>query len=161
MSQARNGEPGPAAMDRERDSFGYFHSITTRWKDNDVYGHVNNVEYYSYIDTTSNEYLIRHGVLDPERGQAIGLVVESMCQFFSPLSHPDVLECGLRVAHLGRSSVRYEVGIFSAGEVDAAAVGYQIHVFVDRHTRKPTAIPDDMREAMQKLVRHSLLKELK
>jgi len=129
------------SMRHDRDSFVYFHTITTRWKDNDVYGHINNVEYYSYIDTTSNEYLIRQGVLDPEHGQAIGLVVESMCQFFSPLSHPDALDCGLRVAHLGRSSVRYEVGIFSADQSEAAAVGYQIHVFVDRHTRQSTAIP--------------------
>lgn len=135
-----------------RDSFVHFHTITTRWKDNDVYGHINNTEYYSYIDTTSNEYLIRQGVLDPQAGDAIGYVVESLCRFFAPLTHPDNLDCGLRVAHLGRSSVRYEVGIFSSGETEAAAVGYQVHVFVDRKTQKPTPIPDDMRAAMQKLV---------
>ena len=145
-------QPWDDGVATTRGSFVYFQPITTRWKDNDVYGHINNVEYYSYMDTVANEFLIKSGGLDPESGQAIGLVVESSCRYFAPLSHPSVLDGGLRVAHLGRSSVRYEVGIFQAKAEQAAAVGYQIHVFVDRDTRKPTPIPDTIRSAMQTLV---------
>ncbi len=139
-------------MATSRESFVHFHRITTRWKDNDVYGHINNTEYYSYIDTTSNEYLIREGGLDPQSSDAVGLVVESLCRFFAPLSHPDELDCGLRVTKLGRSSVRYEVGIFGGGVAEAAAVGYQVHVFVDSVTRRPTPIPERIRAALAKLV---------
>src|SRR5712691_9300513 len=109
-----------------------FLAIPTRWMDNDIYGHVNNVVYYSYFDTVVNGYLVEAGGLDIHDGKIIGLVVETMCRYFLPLAFPDVIEAGLRVAHLGRSSVRYEVAIFKQGEAAAAAAGHFVHVYVDR-----------------------------
>jgi acyl-CoA thioester hydrolase len=109
--------------------------------DNDVYGHVNNVVYYSYFDTAVNRFLIEAGVLDIHRGTVIGLVVETQCNYFSPLQFPQALEAGLRVAHLGRSSVRYEVGLFEQGAAVTAAAGHFVHVYVDRETRRPTPLP--------------------
>jgi acyl-CoA thioester hydrolase len=119
-----------------------FRSITTRWMDNDVYGHVNNVVYYSRLDTAVNATLIEHGVLDPERSEVIGLVVHTQCHYFAPLAFPQTVQAGVRVAHLGRSSVRYEVGIFADGAERTAAHGHFVHVYVDRTTRRPvTALP--------------------
>ncbi|TCS99554.1 acyl-CoA thioester hydrolase [Tepidimonas ignava] len=110
--------------------------------DNDVYGHVNNVVYYSWFDTAVNATLIEHGVLDPERSEVIGLVVHTQCHYFAPLAFPQTVQAGVRVAHLGRSSVRYEVGIFADGAERTAAHGHFVHVYVDRTTRRPvTALP--------------------
>jgi acyl-CoA thioester hydrolase len=127
-------------------------AIQTRWKDNDVYGHVNNAEYYSYFDTAINAWLIREGGLDIERGPIIGLCVESHCEYHSALTFPDQIEVGLRVGKLGKSSVRYELAIFLAGEDEVTAEGHFVHVFVDRETRKPTSIPEPIRGALERLL---------
>jgi acyl-CoA thioester hydrolase len=128
-----------------------FSSIETRWMDNDVYGHVNNVVYYSFFDTIINRYLIAEGGLDIHAGAIIGLAVETACAFHGSVQFPDVLEAGLRVAHLGSSSVRYEVGIFVTGEDTARADGRFTHVFVDRETRRPTPIPEKLRAALARI----------
>jgi acyl-CoA thioester hydrolase len=135
-----------------RSAYRHFLPITTRWMDNDVYGHVNNVVYYSYFDTVVNEYLIRTGVLDVEQGATIGLVVETQCNYFSPLVFPERVEAGLRVARLGTSSVRYEIGLFREGADEAAAQGHFVHVYVDRATRRPAALPEALRAALAPLV---------
>jgi acyl-CoA thioester hydrolase len=122
--------------------------ISIRWKDNDVYGHVNNVEYYSYFDTAINEYLIAQGGLDIHAGEVIGLCVESGCRYDASLSFPGRVAAGLRVAKLGRSSVRYEIGLFDAGGGELAAEGNFVHVFVDRRTRRPSPIPPAVRDAL-------------
>ena len=126
-------------------------AITTRWKDNDVYGHVNNVEYYSYFDTVINSYLIRAGVLDIHQGAVIGLCVESQCQFKDSLAFPETVTAGLRVGKLGNSSVRYEIGLFKDGSSAPAATGYFVHVFVARDSRKPVAMPTALRAALTAL----------
>jgi len=135
-----------------RTAYPHFLSIATRWMDNDVYGHVNNTVYYSYFDTVVNEYLIRAGVLDFEHGATIGLVVETQCSYFASLVFPDRVDAGLRVARLGSTSVRYEVGLFKEGEPLASAQGYFVHVYVDRITRRPVALPDALRAALAPLV---------
>ncbi|NVH74406.1 acyl-CoA thioesterase [Paraburkholderia sp. JPY432] len=140
-------KPAPAG----RAAYPHFLSITTRWMDNDVYGHVNNVVYYSYFDTVVNEYLIRAGVLDFERGATIGLVVETQCNYFAPLVFPDRIDAGLRVARLGTSSVRYEVGLFRDGDAAPAAQGHFVHVYVDRATRRPVNLPAALRAALEPL----------
>jgi acyl-CoA thioester hydrolase len=128
-----------------------FSPIETRWMDNDVYGHVNNVVYYSFFDTVINRYLIAEGGLDIHEGAVIGLAVETSCAFHGSVQFPDVLEAGLRVAHLGSSSVRYEVGIFAQGEDAARADGRFTHVFVDRVSRRPTPIPPLLRDALARI----------
>ena len=133
-----------------RDSYPHFLSIQTRWSDNDIYGHVNNVTYYSYFDTVVNCFLIDQGGLDIETDSVIGMAVETMCKFNKPLAYPEVLEAGLRVGKLGNSSVRYEIGIFQEGAAEAAAMGHFIHVFVDRATGKPAPIPDAIRSALER-----------
>jgi acyl-CoA thioester hydrolase len=135
-----------------RASYRSFLTIPTRWMDNDVYGHVNNVTYYSYFDTAVNEHLIRVGGLDVEGATTIGLVVETSCRFHKPLTFPDVVEVGLRVAKLGNSSVTYEIGLFREGEDEPAASGHFVHVWVDRASRRPTAVPAAVRAALQPLV---------
>ncbi len=135
-----------------RDAFAHFSPITTRWMDNDAYGHVNNVTYYSYFDTVANRYLIESGVLDIERSPVIGLVVETGCHYFSSVAFPDAITAGMRVASLGRSSVRYEIGIFREDEPTTAAHGHFVHVYVDRQTRRPVPLPEDLRAALEKLV---------
>ena len=137
----------------ERNAYPVFRSISTRWSDNDVYGHVNNVVYYSWFDTAVNGHLIDQGVLDIHAGETIGLVIETQCNYFSPLAFPQAVEAGIRVAHLGTSSVRYEVGLFGAGEPLSAAAGHFVHVYVDRTTRRPVALPAAMREALLRLKR--------
>ncbi|WP_244644410.1 acyl-CoA thioesterase [Azorhizobium oxalatiphilum] len=126
-------------------------TITTRWADMDIYGHVNNVVYYSYFDTVVNEYLMRRGVLDPERSPVIGLVVETRCSYFRSLTFPQSVEAGLRVARLGGSSVRYEIGLFGDGEATAAAQGHFVHVYVDRETRRPVPLPEPLRAVLAPL----------
>ena len=135
-----------------RADFPHFLAIPTRWMDNDVYGHVNNVVYYSYFDTVINEHLIRDGGLDIHDGSVVGYCVESQCRYLAPLAFPEILDAGLRVAHLGKSSVRYEIALFRQGEATPAAVGHFVHVFVAREANKPTAIPPKIRECLQRLM---------
>ncbi len=135
-----------------RDSYRSFLAIPTRWMDNDVYGHVNNVVYYSYFDTVVNEHLVRAGGLDIEESPAIGIVVETRCRFHKSLSFPDVVDAGLRVAKLGNSSVTYEIGLFRRGDEEAAATGHFVHVWVDRATRRPTPVPARIRSALSALM---------
>jgi acyl-CoA thioester hydrolase len=138
------------AQPANRQRFPHFLAITTRWLDNDVYNHINNVNYYSYFDTVVNEYMLREGVLSMETGP-ICLVVETGCQYFSPIAFPDVVHCGLRVEHLGKSSVRFQIGIFRNSEEIAAAQGHFVHVCCDRDTHRPMPMLDDMRRALAKL----------
>lgn len=130
----------------------HFLPLQTRWADNDIYGHVNNVAYYGYFDTIVNDYLIASGALDIHKGAVIGLVVETGCQYFAPLAFPEKLEGALRVAKIGNSSVQYELAIFRAGEDAPAAGGRFVHVYVDRKTRKPVKLPDSFRTALEKIL---------
>ena len=139
---------GPDSRDRYR----YFTVIQTRWMDNDVYRHVNNVVYYSYFDTVVNGYLLSQGVLDIEKGPVIGLVVETQCRYFSPIAFPDVVHAGLRVAKLGTSSVRYEVGIFRNDDALSAAQGHFVHVYVGRALGRPVPLPANLRAALEPLL---------
>ncbi|MES1162211.1 MAG: thioesterase family protein [Rhizobacter sp.] len=134
-----------------RDHYRHFSPIHTRWMDNDAYGHVNNVVYYSFFDTAVNRYLIEAGALDIQQGAVIGLVVETHCNYFAPLEFPQLVEAGLRVAQVGSSSVRYEVGLFAAGTPATAAAGHFVHVYVDRATRRPTPLPPALLAALQPL----------
>lgn len=134
-----------------RADYRHFSPLDTRWMDNDIYGHVNNVTYYSYFDTAVNGFLIANGVLDIHGGATIGLVVETGCRYFAGVAFPDALEIGIRVAHLGSSSVRYEVGIFKRGDETAAAAGHFVHVYVDRATRRPAPINEDMRAVLHSI----------
>ena len=138
--------------DHSREPFRYWQQVSTRWMDNDAYGHINNAVYYSYIDSVVNQFLIEHLLLDIEKSDSIGLVVQSQCRFFQPLSYPGQVDCGLRVTHLGNSSVSYEVGMFAEGEEAAAAVGGFTHVFVDREARRPCPLSGVVRSALQGLV---------
>lgn len=135
-----------------RKDYGHFSSIATRWGDNDTYGHVNNVVYYAYFDTSVNRHLIERGVLDLEKSEVIGLVIETRCTFFSSLTFPDMVNVGLKVMHLGNSSVRYQIGLFRNEEDVASAVGEFVHVYVDRATNRPVSIPEAVREVLQSLV---------
>ena len=144
------------SKDETRDRYRHFQAIPTRWMDNDVYGHVNNVVYYSYFDTVVNQWLIERGLLDYLESAVIGLVVETSCSYFQPIAFPDVIHAGLRVAHLGRSSVRYEVGLFRNGAPTVAAAGHFVHVYVDRASNRPTPLPEPMREALRDLMKEPL-----
>jgi acyl-CoA thioester hydrolase len=135
-----------------RSAFRVFRAIGTRWMDNDAYGHVNNVVYYSWFDTAVNAHLIEHGALDIHAGAVIGLVVETQCNYFSPLAFPQTVDAGIRVARLGSSSVRYEIGLFAQGEAMTAASGHFIHVYVDRHSRRPVALPSNLLTVLEKLL---------
>ena len=139
------------AQARQRSDYRHFHTITTRWMDNDAYGHVNNVVYYSWFDTVVNQFLIANGALDIEHSPVIGLVIETQCNYFASLAFPDRITAGLCVARLGTSSVRYEVGIFREDEESASAQGHFVHVYVDRVMRKPSRIPDEMRSLLQSI----------
>ncbi len=139
------------AVPLARDAYRHFHPVTTRWSDNDAYGHVNNVVYYSWFDTAVNAFLVRHGQLDIEHGPVIGLVIETGCTYFSSLAFPAPVTVGLRVATLGRSSVRYEIGIFLGEEVAPSAQGHFTHVYVERHSRTPTDIPAPLRALLQSI----------
>jgi acyl-CoA thioester hydrolase len=135
-----------------RAAYPRFLAIPTRWMDNDVYGHVNNVTYYAYFDTVVNEHLIKHCGLDIRAGSAIGLVAETSCRFHRPLSFPDVVDAGLRVSRLGNTSVTYDIALFSGESDDPAATGRFVHVWVDRVTRKPTPVPATIRSALTQLL---------
>ena len=134
-----------------RDSYRAFRTITTRWMDNDQYGHVNNVVYYSWFDTAVNAHLIEQGVLDTAVGTVIGFVVETQCHYFAPLAFPQDVEAGIRVARIGGSSVRYEVGLFAAGAPLTAAKGHFVHVYVDRATQRPVPLPAPLRAVLERL----------
>ena len=136
-----------------RAAFPHFLEITTRWMDNDVYGHVNNVVYYSFFDTLVNRYLIDSGALDFRDGNVIGLVVETRCSYFKPVAYPDRITAALAVEHLGTSSVRYRLAIFRNDDDDAAAQGHFVHVYVDRAANRPVPLPDALRKALEKIVR--------
>lgn len=125
--------------------------LQTRWADNDIYGHVNNVAYYGYFDTIVNEYLIGAGALDIHQGAVIGLVVETGCKYYAPLAFPEKLEGALRVGKIGNSSVRYELAVFRQGEEKPAAEGHFVHVYVNRNTRKPVQLPSPFRAALEKI----------
>lgn len=134
---------------RPRGAYRHFRTIPTRWADNDVYGHVNNVVYYSWFDTAVNAYLIERQALDIHQGDVIGLVVETGCRYARPLAFPQIVEAGVRVAKLGSSSVRYEIGLFANGDPEPAAEGFFVHVYVDRAGRRPTVLPAPLREALE------------
>ncbi len=138
--------------DSSRAGYKHILALQTRWADNDIYGHVNNVAYYGYFDTIVNEYLINAGALDIHNGDVIGLVVETGCKYFAPLEFPQKLDGALRVARIGSSSVRYELAIFKAGENAPAAQGHFVHVYVGRKTRRPTPLPADFRAALEKIL---------
>ena len=126
--------------------------MATRWMDNDVYGHVNNVVYYSYFDTVVNEYLISQGALDIAKGAVVGLVVETGCSYFAPIAFPEKIVAGLRVARIGNSSVHYEVALFREGGEAAVAQGHFVHVYVDRVTLKPQALADSLKGVLRKII---------
>ena len=147
MTDTASAKPQP----EPRSAYPAFRPISTRWMDNDAYGHVNNVVYYSWFDTVVNAHLIETGALDIHQGQTIGLVVETHCNYFSPVEFPQTVEAGLRVAHRGKSSVRYEVGIFVQGEPLTAAKGHFIHVYVDKATGRPTTLPDKLKSVLEAL----------
>jgi acyl-CoA thioester hydrolase len=146
--QAMTDRPQPLP----RGHFPRFQTITTRWMDNDVYGHVNNVVHYSFFDTAVNRYLIESGALDIHAGEVIGLVVQTQCHYFESIAFPQTVHAGLRVAQLGRSSVRYELGLYADDAPLSAAVGHFVHVYVDRATRRPVPVPDTIRAALAPLL---------
>ena len=135
----------------KRENYPHFLAIPTRWMDNDVYGHVNNVVYYSYFDTVINDYLMAEGGLDFSAGDVVGIAVETMCQFHKSLAFPDLVDAGLRVGKLGNSSVRYEIGLFRAGDAKAAATGHFVHVFVRQTEQVPVPMPGPIRSALERL----------
>ena len=137
---------------RPRSHYPVFRTIGTRWMDNDVYGHVNNVVYYSWFDTAVNGWLIEQGALDIHAGEVIGLVIETQCNYFAPLAFPQTVHAGLRVAHLGSSSVRYEVGLFAEDGEMAAACGHFVHVYVDRATRRPVPLPAALKTVLETIL---------
>jgi acyl-CoA thioester hydrolase len=140
------------ATPHRRADYPHAQPITTRWMDNDAYGHINNVVYYSFFDTAVNTWLIERGALDVEKGSVVGYTVETGCHYFSPLAYPQKIAAGLRVAHIGRTSVRYEIAIFAEGAQIAAAQGHFVHVYVDRETQRPVELPQALRKALQPLV---------
>jgi acyl-CoA thioester hydrolase len=134
-----------------RADFPHLHAITTRWDDNDVYGHVNNVRYFAFFDTAINEWLVREGGLDIHGGDVIGLCAESHCAYTAAIALPDAVEVGLRVGHVGGSSVRYELAVFKGGQEEPAATGWFVHVFVERETRRPVPLAPPLRAALERL----------
>ena len=136
----------------QRTDYPHFQPITTRWHDNDAYGHVNNVTYYSFFDTAVNTYLIQVGGLDIHGGEVVGFVVSSACDYFASIAFPDLIEVGLRVGKLGNSSVQYELAVFKVGEFEAYAAGRFVHVFVERTSNQPVPIPGRLREALERLL---------
>ncbi|MGJ7522214.1 acyl-CoA thioesterase [Variovorax sp. LT1P1] len=141
----------PRPRPHARDDYRAFHRISTRWADNDMYGHVNNVVYYSWFDTAVNALLIERGALDVYHGQTIGFVVETHCNYFAPLAFPQMVEAGIRVAQVGGSSVRYEIALFAEGAETAAAQGHFVHVYVDRRTQRPVPLPEVLRRVLADL----------
>jgi acyl-CoA thioester hydrolase len=134
-----------------RHAYPFFTRVTTRWMDNDVYGHINNAVYYSFFDTAVNSYLIERGAIDIHAGPVIGLVVATHCNFFAPLQYPQAVEAGVRVGRMGSSSVRYEIGLFADAAPTCAASGHFVHVYVGRATRRPAALPAELLAALSPL----------
>jgi acyl-CoA thioester hydrolase len=155
MSTSEPTRRGPEPRDR----YAARRAITTRWMDNDVYGHINNVVYYSFFDTAVNGLLMDAGVLDIHQGEVIGLVVETRCNYFAPIAFPQAVSAGVRVAQLGRSSVRYEVGLFADAAPDSAAAGHFIHVYVDRATRRPVPLPEPLKAVLTSWMRSNDARE--
>ena len=147
MTDTPDSKPQP----EPRSAYRAFRTITTRWMDNDAYGHVNNVVYYSWFDTVVNAHLIEQGALDIQHGDTIGLVIETQCNYFASVEFPQTVEAGLRVARIGRTSVRYEVGLFIQGAATTAAKGHFIHVYVDRATRRPIDLPLKLKTVLEAL----------
>jgi acyl-CoA thioester hydrolase len=145
-------KPTERVLPQPRSAFRVFRSISTRWEDNDIYGHINNAVYYSYVDTAVNAHLIAQGVLDIHAGKTIGLVIENHCNFFAPLAFPQTIDAGIRVSKIGKSSVRYEVGLFAEGENLCAALAHFIHVYVNAQDRRPvSSLPPDLQIVLEKL----------
>lgn len=136
---------------QSRSGYRVFRSIATRWADNDIYGHVNNVVYFTWFDTAVNALLIERGALDIHGGATVGFVAETHCNYFAALAFPQTVEVGLRVAHAGNSSVRYEIGLFASGVELAAAQGHLVHVYVNRLTGRPVPLPDALRRVVNEL----------
>lgn len=134
-----------------RADYRHFQAIPTRWMDNDIYGHVNNVHYYSYFDTAVNQFLIERGVLDIHQGKVVAFVVETACSYFRPLAFPDCVFAGIRVVHIGNASVRYEIGLFRNDDVEIAAAGSFTHVYVDRASGKSASLPQNVRAVLSTL----------
>ena len=151
LAEWRAMNPPARPQAEPRDAYRVFRTITTRWMDNDQYGHVNNVVYYSWFDTAVNAHLIEQGVLDTAKSEVIGLVVETQCQYFESLAFPQAIEAGIRVAHMGSSSVRYEVGLFAEGAPMTAAKGHFVHVYVDRATQRPVPLPANLKQVLEQL----------
>jgi acyl-CoA thioester hydrolase len=141
--------PRPAPLPRH--AFRHFLAITTRWSDNDVYGHVNNAVYYFYFDTVVNRFLIDQGGLDFRKSPVIGLVVETQCNYFKPIAYPETVHAGLKVDHIGTSSVRYGIGLFRNDDAAASAQGHFVHVYVERASNRPVPLPEKLRNAVQSL----------
>ena len=135
-----------------RSDYSYFHLITTRWADNDIYGHINNVVYYSYFDTVANQYLIEFADFNPINASIIGVVVHSNCTYIKAIAYPNKIEAGLTIKKLGKTSVTYGIGIFKKGEKTACAYGEFVHVFVDKKDNQPRSMPKKIREALQKIL---------
>ena len=135
-----------------RDAYRHFTTLTTRWADNDAYGHVNNTVYYEWFDTAVNRWLIEQGLLDIKRSDPIGLVVQTGCSYFAPLAFPDDVEVGIAIERLGASSVTYRIGVFAAGAMEAAAQGHFTHVYVGRDSRRPAPLPDEWRTKLETLL---------
>jgi len=138
----------------KRPKWAYKHhvDVPTRWMDNDTYGHVNNVNYYSYFDTAVNSFLIEGGALDIHNGAVIGLVVETQCKYFGPITFPETVTAGIGVSKIGNSSVRYEIGLFVGEALEPVAQGYFIHVYVDRATRRPTSLQDTLKSLLETIL---------
>jgi acyl-CoA thioester hydrolase len=145
------GAPSEKRPPGVRGDYRHFLDVPTRWADNDIYGHVNNVVYYAYFDTLVNRFLIEHGGLDIHSGPVIGIMAESGCRYLRAFTYPEIIQVGLRTGRLGRSSVRYELALFSPGEDAARAEGHMVHVFVDRVTQRPVEIPVHIRAALETL----------
>ena len=143
------GRPPPAS----RGDYCVWRTFSTRWADNDAYGHVNNTVYYQWFDSAVNAWLVAEGLLDIAGGDPIAIVAETRCTFTAPVAFPEPVEVGLAIAHLGRSSIRYRIGVFTAGADTAAAEGEFVHVVVDRSSRRPVPIPDDWRSKLESLAR--------
>ncbi len=135
------------------DAYAYFQMMTTRWMDNDSYRHMNNTTYYSFFDTIVNQYLIENGVLDIEKSQVIGLVAETTCRYFKPIGFPSKVNVGLRVGHVGNSSIRYEIALFQDDAREASAQGHFVHVYVDRDSGRPVSLPEKLRAVVTPLQR--------
>ncbi|MEO1121162.1 MAG: thioesterase family protein [Pseudomonadota bacterium] len=147
MTDQSAARPAP----EPRNAYRAFVEMRTRWRDVDIYGHMNNAVYYEYFDTGVNQWLVEQGVLDPHRGAQVGLVVETGCVFFAEINFPARVTAGLRVARLGTSSVRYEIGLFADDAADTSAKGHFVHVYVDKQTRRPAPLNADLRSALENI----------